>query len=200
MPTTSTPTTPQTLLEAVNALLRAIRVSSVMSLLGTDLNDDAAAAKTALDDAARDLQAKGWEFNKDYSVVIDPDLDGSITLPSDCLKVKTARGVSGNRLVRRGQRLYDNTKGRHTFNIGESVTVDMVVALPFEELPVAARKLVTAMAARLFCLPRLPVGATFNYTEEYLASAWADMEQDDTDTADTDLTQTSPHFAQMTRR
>jgi len=198
MPSTSTPTTPQTLLEAVNALLQAIRVSGVMSLAATDTNQDASDAKQALDNAAREIQLKGWEFNTEYDYVIDPTETGEINLPNNCLKVRIGRNEAGNRLVRRGNRLYDNLK--HTYSIGQSVTVEMVIALPFEDLTEPFKRWVTGLAARRFCIPKLPSGATFEYTREYLEEAETAAKEEDLAGSDVTLKETSPHFAQMGRR
>lgn len=197
MPTTATPTIPADLLAAVNELLRAIRMAAVMSLNATDLNEAASDAKLALDTASLEVQQKGWEFNTVRCAVLDPSPDGEIVLPSNCLKVRSARYYGYDRYVFRNGKLYDPRK--RSFNIGQSVKVDMVEALEFSWLSAAFRKWVTALAARRFCLPKLPTGATFQYTEEFLASAIADAELEDAETLDQPLTYTSPHFARMRR-
>lgn len=198
MVTSTTPTTPTTLLDAVNALLNAARVGPVQSLNAADINEDAGGAKTALDDVTREVLLRGYEFNTEREAVLDPNLAGEIVLPVNTLKVRSSRWQSGTRLVHRGSRLYDPK--RRTFNIGTSVTVDLVVALEFQDLPPAARFYVTAVAARRFALPRLPQQATFQYTQEAVASALAQMEEEDTEAADSSLPETSPHFAAMKRR
>lgn len=195
---TTTPTTPQTLLEAVNQLLQAIRVSGVMSLNAADINQNAADAKQALDNAAREIQLIGWEFNTEYGQKIDPALDGSVTLPSNTLKVRSARCTSGTRLTQRGSKLYNN-RGKG-YNIGETVEAELVVALSFEDLPEAFKRWVTALAARRFCIPKLPSGSTFAFTEEYLQMAEVAARQSDEMAGDETLPQTSPHFARMGRR
>ena len=194
----TTPTVPTTLLEAVNTLLNAARVRGIVSLESVNLNVDAAAAKSAIDMVIREALMPGFEFNTEREVKIDPEVSGEINLPNNPLKVKSYRWQWAPRLVRRGNRLYDPKK--RTYAIGETVTVDIVVALEFAELPPAAKAYVTAVAARRFALPRLPEGATFQYTEEYLRSALAAMEQEDADVEDSELKLTSPHFANMGRR
>lgn len=198
MPIDTTPTTPTTLLDAVNILLNAIRVAAVTSLTTVDLNEDAAAAKKAIDDVSREVQMEGWEFNTEREATLDPTPTGEVVLPGNTLRATSFRYSSKNRLVRRGDRLYDPKK--RTFNIGEAVKVNLVLALEFTDLSPIARFYVTAMAARRFCLPRLPVGSNFKYTEEMVVGARALLEQEDTDIGDTDLNQTSPHFARMGRR
>lgn len=198
MSTTTTPTTPTTLLDAVNALLQAIRVAEVSSLALVDANTDSAGAKKAIDQASREVQLEGWNFNREREAVYDIDPSGYINLPANTLKVHTARYSSGNRLVQRGLRLYDPKK--RTFVFTESATVDIVLGLEFAELPFAARALITGTAARRFCLPRLPESSTFEYTKEYLMWARGELEREDLDTEDTDLKMTSPHFTAMGRR
>lgn len=197
MASTTTPTTPRSLLEAVNALLRAVRLSAVMSLAAADLNADAAGAKAALDDAVRETLLRGYEFNTDYGLKIDPTPAGEIVLPLNTLKVRAIR-PSTERLVRRGGRLYDNR--RRTYAIGKTVELDLVVALEFDELPESFKLYVTALAARRWCIPKLPAQATFQYTEEMLRASLALAEQEDAEGADSTLPDTSPHFAAMRRR
>lgn len=198
MATTTTPTVPKTLLEAVNELLRAIRMNSVMSLLAADLNEAASAAKQALDTAAVEVQQTGWEFNTVRGATIDPTEAGEIELPSNCLKVRRARTEGGTRLVPRGGRMFDPKK--RSYAIGEAVKVDMVEALEFSELSQSFRSWITALAAIRFCQPRIPTGATFQYTQGFLDAAIAAAELEDAEVLDEPLNMTSPHFGKMHRR
>lgn len=195
---TTTPTTPKTLLQAVNQMLKAIRVSPVMSLLPESLNADASDAKAALDEVSIEIQSEGWFCNTEFGSTIDPDVDGSISLPANLLKLRVARRSSGARLVERGAKLYDPTK--RTFTIGEPVIVDMVVGLVYEDLPQPLRAYITAIAARRFCIPKLPTGATFRYTEETVKSALTSVLQMDDEHRDDTMHSTSPHIQKMTRR
>lgn len=199
MPIDSTPTTPTTLLDAINTLLQGIRVASIDSLLQINRNEDAAAAKTTLDNVARETLMVGYEFNTERGVKLDPEaVSGEVFLPNNWLRVKAARCYANKSVVPRGNRMYDPKL--RSFAIGATVELDLVVSLAFEEMPPSARAYVTAVAARRFCVPRLPDGATFRYTEEMVESALAVMEQDDTDLVDTGLKGTSSHFGAMGRR
>lgn len=202
MSSLTTPTVPTTLLDAVNALLVAAHVAPVRSLLSTDLNEEAAEAKQAVDQASIQFQTEGWQFNTEATKVLDPDEAGYIYLPSNTLKVRSARlRSSGDKLVQRGSRLYNPKAGENTFVIGEAVEVDIVVGLEFDDLSSAARLYVTAVAARQWCPTKLPSGATFRWTEEVLQSARVELEREDSDIAnEDDLTRTSPHFQNMARR
>lgn len=194
----STVTTPTTLLEAVNLLLLAIRVEGVMSLASAATKQDAADALTAINAASRSIQMKGWEFNTEYDFVIDPSPDGEIILPENCVYVRKARCKEGTRLVERNRKLYDNRK--HTYVIGEAVTTELVLCLPFEELSEAWRNYVTALAGNTFCTSKLPSGAVFQWTRDYLDEARQQAIDEDTAVEDNDLEGSSPHFAKMRRR
>lgn len=195
----STPTTPMSLLEAVNTLLACVRISSVMSLMPESLNMDAADAKQALDNASRQMQAEGWYFNTEYNLKLEPDVNSNhINLPANTLRVKVARCSTNDRLIERGRRLYDPK--RHTYELPDGASVDIVVALPFEDLPTVARDYVVAVAARAFGIPKLPTGATFRFTEEYVNTARVELERMEIDWADNTLAQSSEHFKRMRRR
>lgn len=194
----TTPTTPTTLLDAVNILLEAARVSGVDSLDQINRNEDAATAKTALDDVTREVLRTGWEQNTTRGFVIDPDVDGSITLPLDTASVKISRGYTGNRLVPRGGKLYDPKL--RTYTVGQSVTVDLIQYLPFEDLTDAMKSYITALAAVRFAIPRLPSPSNFKFTEEMVQGFLAALLQEDTNHDDRDISEISPHFAKFRRR
>lgn len=194
----TTSTVPFTILEAVNMLLEAARVAGVDSLAQVDLNEDAAAAKQALDDVSREVQRNGWEQNTTRGMVLDPEVDGTVNLPLDTARVKVSRGYSGNRVVPRDGKLYDPKL--RTFNIGKSVTVDLVQYLEFSDLTDSMKSYITGLAARRFALPRLPSASAFKYTEEMVGGFLTALEQEDYDHDDRDIEEISPHFAKFRRR
>lgn len=198
MSMTETPVTPSTLLEAINTLLAAIRAGSLTSLALADMSEDAAGAKAAIDSVSRELQKEGWEWNKDEEVTLEPNGDQEIVLGIDIVKCTVARSWTGDWPVVRGRKLYNKTK--HSYKWDGAVVVNTVTALEFAELTEAMRAYVTAVAARRFCLPRLPIGATFQYTEEMVMAAQAEAERENTDMVDMPLSGTSPHFQRMGRR
>lgn len=197
MAVTDTLTTPATLLDAVNALLLAVRISNVMSLNAADLNEDASGALDTITKVAREVQLRGYGFNTEQQYAIDPGTDGSIVLPANTAKVRSAR-CGTKRLVQRGLMLYDATN--HTFNIGETVWCDLVVYLGYNDMPESFKLYVTALAARRWCLPKLPAQATFSYTAEMVASAQSLAEEDDSESQDATLKETSPHFGYQAGR
>ena len=81
-------------------------------------------------------------------MVITPDSEGHLILPANTLKVIVCRSSSGSKLTQRGRRLYDKIK--HTDVFTKSVKATLVLALPFEEMPEAARQYVMLTAAEKF--------------------------------------------------
>lgn len=139
--------TPTTELEAVNQMLAAIGESPVNRVTDSG-NLDAATALATLTNVSREVQAKGWHWNTDLSFTIVPDEDGYLRLGASVLSVDTVGANEGDDLVQRGTRLYDRVN--HTYEFENSVVVDQVVFLPFDELPEVARSYINIRASRRF--------------------------------------------------
>ncbi len=89
-------------------------------------------ARETLDRIDIEMQTSGWWFNKDYDVTLAPSQNGEVRLPANILAVDLPRDLSV-KYVQRGTRMYD--KLAHTYNIGQSLVVNMISRLTFEELP-----------------------------------------------------------------
>lgn len=133
-------------LDAVNFVMVAKGLDLVTSI---DL-DDAEIASAAFQLNAADLgfQSKGWWFNKDYSLSLAVDSNGNIPLPAGTLGVAPAYW-SGCRIdfTERAGKLYDLTN--HTFTFTDPQLVDIIVRLPYEDMPDVARRYVAYKAAHV---------------------------------------------------
>lgn len=135
---------PTTKLEAVNIMLASIGEAPINSLDSGLV--DAEMAETILDAVTRSVQSEGWTYNTEYSMKLTPDVDDHITIPVNTLKIDpTNRHLN---LVRRGGKLYD--PHNHTFKFKQPVLADIVVALPFEDLPETSRRYIAIKSARTF--------------------------------------------------
>lgn len=192
---------PTSELQAVNVLLEAISQVPVTSLLDEDVNTDANVARKRLYESSRTIQSDGWHFNQEIGFIIDPATDGSITLPSNTLRVVRwyFSGLGGDEkdLVHRGARLYDRIG--HTFNIGVSVKVDLTVLLPFDELVEAFRWYVTVAACRRFVAGRLHSATSYQFTRQEELDAMRAAEQADAETDERTL-EGNPAFRRMRMR
>lgn len=194
----ATAVTPTTELEAVNLLLDVIGESPINSLSNSAVVD-AVKAKATLSEISRAVQSKGWHFNteKDYELV-PTVFDNEIQLPANCLRVDS---VGKDRLVdvvQRGSRLYDRRK--HTFKFDKSLTVDLVVLLPFEELPEAARYYIAVRAARVFQARSVGSDTLYQFTAQDEQQALTDLKKAEGLTGDYNMFTGSWSVAKMLQR
>lgn len=134
---------PTTELEAVNAILASVGEAPVDAIDGEFV--DASSAKSLLTQESRRVQTKGWTFNTELEMTLQPDEDGIIWLPDNTLRFVYA----DNTIVQRGSKLYDRTN--HTNVFTEDLTdVELIVGLAFDELPEALRLFLTLRAGRRF--------------------------------------------------
>lgn len=196
------PLQPLTLLDAVNAVLRNIGAGSVQTLDTITLNSDGEDALKAVHDWSIQVQQAGWQWNTeeglslDPAPLTDPSIPGYIQLPANTLKVDTVGSSAGLDLVQRGLFLYN--KVTHSFSIGVSVYVDIVLALDFEQLPQAARNYITVKAGRQFASQKINSPTTNQWTNEdaieaYVALLQAEDESDDRTLYDTNRRLFSRH-------
>ena len=135
-----------TQLDAVNTMLSAIGEAPVNSLSSGLV--EAEIAESILNTVDREVQSMGWHFNTELNKSFAQDTSGNIILPADILRADATLKADSLDLVQRGTKMYD--RKNHTFNIGTSVALDVVVQLNFEDLPEVAKRYITLRATRIF--------------------------------------------------
>lgn len=119
-----------TRLDIVNAALGSTGVSPVSTYDST--HPDVQNIDPVINKVSKQVQKKGWWFNTDYELTLTAEVGtGKVIIPDNTLQIDPSDPSS--KYVRRGKFLYDPVA--HTFNIGESVDVDIIVELPINELP-----------------------------------------------------------------
>lgn len=172
MTTTVTPTTE---LEAVNLMLMVIGESPLSTLENSSVVD-AVIAKSVLSEVSRAVQKKGWHFNTEIAFELLPTVfDKEIQVPANVLRIDTVYPDEQVDAVHRGTRLYD--RKNHTYTFIKSVKVDMVVALPFQELPEAARYYIAVRGARIFQARTVGSDALYQFTAVDERDALADLKK-----------------------
>lgn len=189
--------TPSSTLQAVNVIMEAFGQAPVASLINVT-NLDAETALNRLYETSREVQEEGWHWNQEIDYKIDPNVGGEIVLPYNCLKVKKVYFLQGHKkdLVVRGDKLYDRIG--HTFNVGVTATMDMTIALPFEDIPEAARRYITVKAARRMASAKLHSTTAFRFTKVDEDEARMRVEQADAETDQRTL-HNNPHIRRMRR-
>lgn len=170
-------------LEAINIMLSTIGESPVNSLYEVHGVVDAVVAKSVLKEVSTAVQEEGWHFNIEKNFTLTPDfVNKEITIPSDCIQCDASGQDSERDVCVRGNRLYD--RDNHTYIFDCPVTVDMVLVLPFEELPQAARHYITIRAARVYQQRVVGSETLGNFTEKDEVRARVGLRKFEADTAD----------------
>ena len=104
------------------------------------------AAVQQLKNTRRAVLGRGWWCNREV-VTLTPDPDtGRITVPQDTLSIIPT--AQTRKLAQRGSQLYDPVNA--TFDIGESVQVDVTLDIEFDDLPENAKSYIAAKAVEQF--------------------------------------------------
>lgn len=190
--------TPTTELEAVNECLRVIGESPLNSLDAGALAPDADTALRTLKGTSREVQAYGWHFNSERDYPLVRDVSGNITVPTNALRVDPSGDSADVDAVTRGSRMYD--RKNHTYVFTQNLKVDIVLLLPFSELPEAARSYITIRAARKFQAGAVGSQTLAGFTDADEVQARALMLDAEGDTADYNILTDSYSMAAITMR
>ncbi len=139
--------TPLTALDAVNKMLLSIGQGKVESLIANE-SIDAQNAEMILHNTSREVQERGWWFNRERDYPLFPDNDGVIALPANALEFSA--NPEFRYAVERGRQLYHTTNHTAVFEAGTLIKGTMTVFLAFEDLPQAARSYIANRAGREF--------------------------------------------------
>ena len=207
-------------------MLAAVGRGPVTSTDPAVAGEEAGKAIQIISDTAVTVQEEGWYFNSEVDYILTPSpVDGTITLPANCLRVKkntvrlpknyyaqadrnrvfTMRGNQGvNQLYDIANQTFSwivNTDGYSVVQplLTGALSVDMVLAFPFEDIPNAIRWLITCKAGHAWAVGRVPDQTTYRFTDEVLADADAKARAYDQDVS-TPEAEESPHYAMMRRR
>lgn len=203
MPTTLTEVlSATTTLDAVNVMLKGIGQAPTNTLVDGGGSVDVESAFLTLNETSRQVQGLGWHFNKDIGMKLMPEsLTDFVRLPENTLRVDEVYPDDlrmGSDMVQRGLRLYDRRK--HTYQIGRPVVVDIVMMLPFDELPQYARTYITISAARKFAQDETGNSDITRLSKDDEERALIQLEQLDAEHAGSNLAIDSPFIRGMIRR
>lgn len=152
--------------DAINIMLQTISEAPINSLSGP-LPTEVSMAQNFLHDTSKEVQQKGWVFNREFDYSLSPDGSSIINVPPNILQAYVPNSVC--EYVQRGLKLYDRTN--HTYTITAAVKANVVIYLDFNELPEVARRYILIKAARRF--QAYTIGSTeidtFTKVDEYEA-------------------------------
>lgn len=133
------------ILDAVNICLRYLGEMPVPSTVDIDSLDELHEAKIVrnnLVQVSREIQAKGWWFNREPWTFLPDSATGKIAVPTTVLSV---RGTNTS-VINRGATLYSLTNTSYVFT--EAVDCVVVWEVEFEDLPETFAELVSYTTAR----------------------------------------------------
>ena len=128
-------------------------VNSMLALLGESPVADLEAphpalpgARAKLRDYTELIQAERWWFNTEYSTLTPQVGNGRMVLPGDTASADLLTRYPNTTV--RGTYLYNNTDGTYVFT--KPVKVRLHRIIPFDELPLSARRYIAAYACLMF--------------------------------------------------
>jgi len=163
-------------LEAVNVMLGTIGEQPVNSLDISTISE-VSIASNILYDISREVQTRGYSWNKETEYPLALSTGGEIPLPINCLDVNITS--EDDWIIQRGSRLYNRTD--HTYVFTADVEATIIFFLPFIELPQAARNYITLRAARKFQVRILGSESIEKFTEIDENQAWLTLSAKEVD-------------------
>lgn len=158
-------------LEAVNDILSAIGESPVNTLENTT-NIDVINALKELNRVNKSFQGSGWAFNIVPAMTLNPNEDShKIDWNDTFLRVQ---GSDGTRYVKRGAYLFDFTNQTDIFM--QKITPEVILLVPYDEMPAHAQKFIVAKAARKFATKFGGDPATIGDLQKDETMAWAEFQ------------------------
>lgn len=127
-----------TKLEAVNAILRNLGVSSVTTI-DNIANPDVQAAVDALETKRKTVQATSWWFNTQESITLPLTVDNEILIANNVMQVNTPDG--GIDVIQHGTRLFNRDNNSYKFD-APLTDVWMVYVHEWDELPYSVREVI----------------------------------------------------------
>jgi len=159
-------------LGAVNMMLLSIGQSPVNTLAIANIKD-VSFAQLTLHNTSREVQSRGWWFNRERNYPIAPDVDNKIPVAANILDIDCED--QNKELIQRGAFMYDMEN--HTFVIGETLKYDVTWFLPFTDIPQLARNYIAVRAARIFQSQSVGSEVLFRYDEKLEAEQYAPFER-----------------------
>lgn len=182
-------------LSAVNMMLETIGEQPIASLVTSGSADVAIAIRT-LQEEARAVQERGWSFNSENEVAFIPDTDGEINLGTNILRADRTYEDSMCECIVRGTKLYNKTDRTYIFT--ETMYLNIITFLPWEELPSMARSYITIRAARKFHQKVFGSDTIQMYTEKDEYVALAAMQEHEADIGDYNILANQPALQRTT--
>jgi hypothetical protein len=138
---------PQTDLDAVNEMMMSIGQAPVSSIATVGIRDLAIAVYT-LGFVSRQVQSRGWWFNREIHFLMTQDVNQKYPIPANALSVRFYDQLR-NGGIQNGF-LYDMDNHSFTFPNDPTLYVDIIYMYDYNTLPQEARNYIGVRACRIF--------------------------------------------------
>lgn len=165
-------------LDAINIMLSAIGSDPVNSLEDTT-DVDVMNARRMLEKVSRDIQRKGWDFNRGIYTLYPNKYDKHILWDNTIVYQKS---LDRNTYVKRGDFLYDFT--HQTYEFEKEIKLEIIKAVDFIDLPDCFKNYIACKAAVNFQARYLGDTTVSQDLQMDLMEAYQDIVQYDIDMAD----------------
>jgi hypothetical protein len=186
---------PLTELDAVNMMLLSIGQSPVNTLAITNIKD-VSFAQLTLHNTAREVQSRGWWFNRERNYPLAPNVDNKIPVPPSTLDIDCED--QNEELIQRGAFMYDMKN--HTFTIPRTLKYDVITFLTFTDLPQTARNYIAVRAARIFQSQSVGSEVLYRYDAQLEQEMLAPFERAHYKNVDTNILATNARTNRIYRR
>lgn len=132
-------------LEAVNTIL-AVMGESPINSLDVEGNLNIERAQSALREMSREVQSKGWYFNRDYEWSLPVNVDSKVPVPTNALECVPDGTAASKHYAHIGDFLYNITDQTYVFTAAVPCTITWF--RDWTELPEGARRYILIRAAR----------------------------------------------------
>jgi len=168
-------------LEAVNRILAVAGDTPVQTL--EDDYVQSSLARQILAREIRDTQAIGWWYNEEQCVKLQPDIDGKIVLPVNAIAVYVNEDQGD--IVQRGDTMYNRTDRTEVFTA--PITVDLIIFLPWNQLPDIARQFIVAKARNTYNNEFVGINDIKQRLQQDESLSWDKLRSADVEARDTNL-------------
>jgi hypothetical protein len=128
------------------------------------------------------VQAKGWNFNHEFNDPLTINADSEIPVPANTIRVKVPRTYGY--WVLRGLKLYDRENQVNTTTATGPFYVEILLFLPWTDLPESARRYIFTKAAKMFADAQMGDQYQHQYSAAAEAEALSTLKEEEGDTAD----------------
>lgn len=134
-------------------ITQASAVNSILIKTGEECaqtltSEHALSALNTLKECAHDILTQGWSFNTEKNLVLTPDTNKHITLPSNAYSVVIKTPIDSQKYTFRGRSLYDQYN--HTNEFTNSITIDCLITLDFDDIPEIFKIWIMKRATRVY--------------------------------------------------